>query len=187
MESRYSTLEEIHTAIIPLVTLNKRALQKQADILLELYLSFVQAVKGMTRQYAVKYGFDDRLKAVHINFQGRHKLGLGHWNYRSYLGCCSCAGIIRINPAIILMHPNKIRETILHELCHLEIFEHSKMFYELLDNLMLREQAGKDFDTSPLIDGSDSEKFMKIVKDIYDTHKRQKQKEEKSAVRTYTK
>lgn len=188
METRYSTLEEIHEAILPLTRLNKRALCEHAYTLLELYLSFMEVVKRMTREYAVKYGFDKQLKEVHVSFRGRHQLGFGNSYHSTYLGTCTYAiGVININPAMILMIPNRTKETLLHELCHFEVHGHSKKFYLLLDELMRREQLSRSNMPYPyLLMGRRSEEFMWMIKEVYDYYKKKKRKEARAAAKLAT-
>ena len=185
MDNRYSTLEEIHKTILPLTRLNKRALCEYAYTLLELYLSFMQVVKDMTRQYAVKYGFDKQLKDVRVSFRGRHQLGFGYRYHSTYLGTCAYTiGVININPAMILMIPNRTKETMLHELCHFKVHGHSKKFYLLLDDLMHREQLSRNNMPYPyLLMGRRSEDFMWMIKEVYDYYKKKKQKEARAAAK----
>ena len=185
METRYSTLEEIYDAILPLTRLNKRVLREHAYALLELYLSFMQVVKRMTREYAVKYGFDKQLKEVHVSFRGRHQLGFYNRYHSLYLGTCNYTiGVININPAMILMIPDRTKETMLHELCHFEVHGHSKRFYLLLDELMRREQLSRsNMPHPPLLTGHRSEVFMWMIKKVYDCYKKKKQQEARAAAR----
>ena len=185
METRYATLEEIHDAILPLTRLNKIALCEHAYTLLELYLSFMQTVKDMTWQYAVKYGFDKQLTDVRVSFRGRHQLGFGSRNNSIYLGSCAyTTGIININPALILTIPNQTKETMLHELCHFEVHGHPKKFYLLLDDLMRREQLSRvSMSYSYLLMGRRSNEFMWMIKEVYDYYKKKKQKEEQTATK----
>ena len=184
METRYSTLEDIYDTILPLTRLNKRALCEHAYTLLELYLSFMQVVTKMTREYAVKYGFDKHLKEVRVSFRGRHKLGFGYCYHSTYLGTCAYTiGVININPAMILMIPNRTKETMLHELCHFEVHGHSKRFYMLLDELMHREQLSRS-NMPYLLMGRRSEEFMWMIKEVYDYYKKKKRKEARAAAKS---
>ena len=183
METRYSTLEEIYDAILPLTRLNKRVLREHAYALLELYLSFMQVVKRMTREYAAKYGFDKQLKDVRVSFRGRRKVGIN--KSRICLGLCYYTkGVISINPVMILAMPNHTRQVMLHELCHFKIHGHPRRFYVLLEDLMRREQVGYYYPF--ILSGRRSEEFMWMIKEVYDYYKKKKRKEARAAAKLAT-
>ena len=48
-------------------------------------------------------------------------------------GSCSNRGAISLNMELIKLPENCIRQVIVHEMCHLIYFNHSKKFYDLMD------------------------------------------------------
>lgn len=51
-------------------------------------------------------------------------------------GSCSSHGVITLNTCLIERHPELIDYVIVHELCHLRVFDHSARFYALLDAVL---------------------------------------------------
>jgi predicted metal-dependent hydrolase len=58
--------------------------------------------------------------------------GLKFSFYKSKWGSCDRKGIISLNIYLILCRPELIHYVIIHELCHLEYFDHSKSFWNLV-------------------------------------------------------
>ena len=50
-------------------------------------------------------------------------------------GCCSFSGSITLNYKLYHAPEHIIDSVIYHELCHLKFFNHSKEFYELLQDI----------------------------------------------------
>lgn len=53
-------------------------------------------------------------------------------NQRSRWGSCSKAGNLNFNYAILALPPHLMDYVIVHELCHLSIFNHSRAFWDLV-------------------------------------------------------
>lgn len=136
----------------------------------------------MTREYAVKYGFDKQLKDVRVSFRGRRKVGIN--KSRICLGLCYYTkGVISINPVMILAMPNHTRQVMLHELCHFKIHGHPRKFYILLEDLMRREQVGYYYYPF-ILSGRRSEEFMWMIKEVYDYYEKKKRKEALTAAKS---
>jgi len=59
-------------------------------------------------------------------------------------GSCTKNGVILLNTELIKANKNNIRYVILHELCHLKEYNHTKRFYALLDEFMPDWQKQKE-------------------------------------------
>lgn len=60
-----------------------------------------------------------------------------HWQWmKTRWGSCSSRGRINLNLKLIMTPPECLRYVLLHELCHLIHFNHSKAFYRLMDENM---------------------------------------------------
>ena len=79
-------------------------------------------------------------------------------NQRSRFGSCSSKGNLNFNWQIIFFPPDKFRHIVLHELVHLSIKNHSKIFWHTLalydphsraNNLWLRQQGIKHYIIKP--------------------------------------
>lgn len=64
---------------------------------------------------------------------------------RSRWGSCSHKGAITINSLLIQAPPICIDYVILHELCHLQEFNHSPRFYALMDQVMPEWRAHRQY------------------------------------------
>lgn len=53
-------------------------------------------------------------------------------NQRSRWGSCSSKGNLNFNYKIVLIPPHLADYIIIHELCHLKVFNHSKAFWDLV-------------------------------------------------------
>lgn len=51
-------------------------------------------------------------------------------------GSCSAAGNINLNSQLMKLPPECIDMVIIHELCHLKVFNHSAAFYQLMDQVL---------------------------------------------------
>ena len=59
-------------------------------------------------------------------------------------GSCTKNGVILLNTELIKANKNNIRYVILHEICHLKEYNHTKRFYALLDEFMPDWQKQKE-------------------------------------------
>ena len=59
-------------------------------------------------------------------------------------GSCTPGGKIILNPELIKANPKCIEYVIIHELCHLVIASHNKVFYKLLGEKMPDWEKWKD-------------------------------------------
>lgn len=55
---------------------------------------------------------------------------------RSRWGSCSTRGVITLNTCLIERRPGLIDYVVVHELCHLRVFDHSARFYALMDAVL---------------------------------------------------
>jgi len=74
---------------------------------------------------------DARLRALAIPLGCDPALVRLHWQ-RSRWGSCSAAGNINLNTKLGFLPPQLVDHVMLHELAHLEVFDHSPAFYDLL-------------------------------------------------------
>lgn len=51
-------------------------------------------------------------------------------------GSCSSRGVITLNTRLVERHPELIDYVVVHELCHLRVFDHSARFYALMDAVL---------------------------------------------------
>lgn len=82
--------------------------------------------------------FSERLVgwSDHPAFRGLPQPLLRLRRMRSRWGSCSARGVITLNTFLVEQRPELIDYVIVHELCHLRVFDHSARFYALMDSVL---------------------------------------------------
>ncbi len=95
-------------------------------------------IKNWLEQSAKKI-FTERVticKALAAEFGIEHKGALKFRKMRSMWGNCSRRGEIKLSYELVKAPITSIDYVIIHELCHLKEFNHSKKFYALLESIL---------------------------------------------------
>lgn len=65
-------------------------------------------------------------------------------------GSCTAGGVITLNTRLVEYRPELIDYVIVHELCHLRVFDHSARFYALMDAVLPDwRRRRRDLESSP--------------------------------------
>lgn len=105
---------------------------------------YVKSIKSLKNLFINKYilGFTARSEEI-ARRTGLRYSNIGIKDYKSRWGCCTLKGEIFFSYKIFMLPKRLIDYCIIHELCHTVYFDHSKNFWNLVENFMPDYKAAR--------------------------------------------